>query len=338
MITAQGYYFATSSFRSNGLVVQDAIADLKNVAETAKAQIRQEHPLLLLGIKVILAGVSEGGLITTLSLERDPSYYAGGLAMCGPIGDFQQQINYLGDFRTVFDVYDANIYNSLLSTYNSDVVTIPTQLIYDWYQDTGGVKSSLLDTITNSANLSATLNLLDAVGAPYESNNIIPSVKSTVSGLLDYNIFATMEGQEVLGGNPYSNQIMYYLSNEFPDINDLVKRYTADLTALTNLAQYETSGNLSAPLVVFYTIYDPIVSYRQGFLYSRKISPDNTKFKLIAINRYGHCNFSTQEILNAFTTLDSYVISDVNVQAQIVLTPNQYNQFYRMLRKSGKMP
>jgi hypothetical protein len=33
--------------------------------------------------------------------------YLGGLAICGPIGDFGQQINYWGDFRALYDYFSA---------------------------------------------------------------------------------------------------------------------------------------------------------------------------------------------------------------------------------------
>ncbi len=125
MVTKQGYYFAATSYRANGLVVQDAIQDLLLLKNIAVNKIGWR----LLGVNVILAGVSEGGLITTLSIERYGSQYAGGLAMCGPIGDFQKQINYWGDFRALYDVY----YPGNIQTYGGDAVTIPNPLITDWY-------------------------------------------------------------------------------------------------------------------------------------------------------------------------------------------------------------
>ena len=52
-----------------------------------------------------VAGVSEGGLVATLLAERSPELFSSALAACGPIGSFRQQINYLGDFRVLFDYY-----------------------------------------------------------------------------------------------------------------------------------------------------------------------------------------------------------------------------------------
>lgn len=39
----------------------------------------------------------------SIALERSPVLFGGGLATCGPIGDFRGQVDYWGDFRAVFD-------------------------------------------------------------------------------------------------------------------------------------------------------------------------------------------------------------------------------------------
>ncbi|MEZ5286912.1 MAG: hypothetical protein R2712_19320 [Vicinamibacterales bacterium] len=52
-----------------------------------------------------VAGVSEGGLVATLLAERAPETFSSAMAACGPIGNFRLQINYLGDFRVLFDYF-----------------------------------------------------------------------------------------------------------------------------------------------------------------------------------------------------------------------------------------
>ena len=91
LVTAQGYAFVTSGYRVNGLAVQEGIADLVDAVSIFTAQ--QGVPQ-----KVLLVGISEGGAIATLALERHPERFDGGLAMCGPYGSFRDQINYFGDF------------------------------------------------------------------------------------------------------------------------------------------------------------------------------------------------------------------------------------------------
>jgi len=79
----------------NGLAVRQGLADvvdLVNIFNAIKGPVQ----------KVYLVGASEGGLITTLGVERHPDVFSGGLAVCGPIGSFPLQVNYIGDFRVVF--------------------------------------------------------------------------------------------------------------------------------------------------------------------------------------------------------------------------------------------
>ena len=51
---------------------------------------------------VYMTGGSQGGLITTLAVERYPGVFTGGgLAACGPIGSYRRQLRYVADFRAV---------------------------------------------------------------------------------------------------------------------------------------------------------------------------------------------------------------------------------------------
>ena len=93
-----GYAFATTSYSVNGLAIKQGLPDLVDLVNI----FRTQHPTLK---RVVLVGVSEGGLITTLATEQYPTVFNGGVAACGPIGDFRGQINYVGDFRVVFDYF-----------------------------------------------------------------------------------------------------------------------------------------------------------------------------------------------------------------------------------------
>ena len=77
LINSLGYAFAVSGYSVNGLAVLQGIsdsADLVNIFTTTVGQPK----------KVLIAGPSEGGLVTALSVERYPNIYNGGLAACGP--------------------------------------------------------------------------------------------------------------------------------------------------------------------------------------------------------------------------------------------------------------
>jgi pimeloyl-ACP methyl ester carboxylesterase len=94
-LTGLGYAFATTSYRANGLVAPEATEDLVELEATVRRLYRPDP------IRSVLVGFSEGGLVATLGAEQYPELFDGALAGCGPIGDFQAQLNYIGDFRVV---------------------------------------------------------------------------------------------------------------------------------------------------------------------------------------------------------------------------------------------
>ncbi len=341
LVTTQGYYFASTSYRANGLVVQEAIQDLNLVRQKAINKIRSDYPFYF-AVNVILAGVSEGGLITTRAVELYPGNYTGGLAMCGPIGSFKEQIDYWGDFRALYDAYYPN---EILNAYGGNAVTIPDKLIYDWYGNMGS--STLKKNISTMVlkDQARTEDLLTVAHAPFgdsiENPGVVTqdNITTTITGLLDYNIFATMNGEAVLKGNPYGNTGRSFSSALIPNLDSLVKDYTADPIALDNLAPYETTGQLDKPLVVLHTTGDPIVPYWHATEYANKVAATgNNDFAVNTVTRYGHCAFNQNEILAAFNQLGGFITSINIAQAQTDLPEAQQQEYIDFLRAEGKLP
>ena len=93
-----GFAFATSGYSTNGLAVKEGLEDLVDLVDVFVAGRGQPN-------HVYLIGPGEGGLVTALALEQHPEVFDGGISACGPIGDFPMEINYIGDFRVLFDHY-----------------------------------------------------------------------------------------------------------------------------------------------------------------------------------------------------------------------------------------
>ena len=99
LLNGMGYAFATTSYSVNGLAVKQGISDVIDLINVFQEQTGATP------VHVYLVGASEGGLVTTLAIERHPEAFTGGLATCGPIGSFIKQVDYWGDFRVVFDYF-----------------------------------------------------------------------------------------------------------------------------------------------------------------------------------------------------------------------------------------
>jgi pimeloyl-ACP methyl ester carboxylesterase len=295
IVNSLGFAFATTSYRTNGLVVRDGVADLVDLVNIfIIAHGAPSH--------VYLAGVSEGGLITTLAIEQYSNVFDGGLASCGPIGDFREQINYFGHFRVVFDYFFPGLIPG-------SPIDIPPSLIDNWDSHYATIiKPAVLDP----ANADAVTQLLHVTGAAFDPSD--PATKeASIDDLLWYNIFATNDAMIKLGGQPFDNQAYLYTgSSNDAQLNLSVQRFSASPSALAELeAYYQTTGQLTAPLVTLHTTLDPITPYWHETLYRGKVIVNDNiaKHDHTPITRYGHCNFTTTEVLGAFVLLVDRVLN-----------------------------
>ena len=293
LVNQLGFAFATTSYSVNGLAVKEGIADVVDLVSIFKSLVPTPF-----SVPVFLVGASEGGLITTLAIENHPDVFTGGLAMCGPIGSFTGQVNYWGDFRVVFDYFmDTPDFDILPG--NAD--SIPAVLMNKW--DTKFVPLIYETLAVNPLN---TQQLMNVTGAPFDLVFPNPTIGLSTEGILWYNVFATEDAIAKLGGRPFDNFDTVY-AGSFDDgaLNEGVKRFKAQPAALEEIANYyETSGVLQRRLVTMHTTDDPIVPYFHQELYEDKVS-GNQLFSPIMITRYGHCNFTAAEVLNAFSVLVS---------------------------------
>lgn len=285
LVQGLGFAFATTSYRKNGLAILEGVEDIRELVQAFKATGRTP-------MRTYIAGVSEGGAVAALLAERSPALFTGALAACGPIGSFWGQLEYFTDFRVLFDYYFPGVIPG-------SPISIPTAVIENW--DAVYVPR-ILGAI--AANPSATLELLKVAHVPFEATD--PStVATSVVGVLWYNVFATNDGRAALGGSPYDNRLRWY----FGSSNDLrlnfgVRRFAASPTALANVRPYETSGRIKIPLVTLHTTRDEIIPIWHELLYFLKARPtERGIFLPIPTDRYGHCNFTTGEVLTGFVTL-----------------------------------
>jgi hypothetical protein len=119
-----------------------------------------------------------------------------------------------------------------------------------------------------------------------------------------YNVFATNDGVEKLGGQPYENQDRLYTGSLNDEkLNRKAQRFSGDQAALDEIeANYQTTGDFSVPLVTMHTTGDEVVPYWHATYYGQIIS-NPTLYTHIPIDRYGHCNFKIEEVLFGFAML-----------------------------------
>lgn len=286
---ALGFGFATTSYSVNGLAIKQGMADILELVDIYTAQKGKPE-------RIFIIGASEGGLVTTLLAEQYPNIFVSGLAMCAPIGDFQRQINYFGDVRVIFNYFFPDL-GALLG---SDLTSIPPIVIENW-PDIWAQMEPIIFAAENASRLD---QLVKVTKMPHDPNDYLGSLHTSIEDALRYNVFATNDANEKLGGNPFDNITRRYKGSD----NDLLlnqsaQRVAADEAALVELENYyQTGGNLHIPLVTLHTLQDQQVPYWHEPLYGRKLAAtgnQSNRFNM-PINRYEHCNFTPGEALAAF--------------------------------------
>jgi hypothetical protein len=234
-------------------------------------------------------------------MERHSDVFSGGLALCGPVGNFQKQINHFGDFRVVFDYFFPRVLPG--TAINPDPDPNNPRFVRDNWDSifVPRIKVALL------SNPAATQQLLKVMRVRVDPADPLMSAGEAIIGNLWYNVFGTYDAQETLGGQPFDNKWRFYTgsSNDFR-LNLKVKRYRADCRArLEVAAHYETSGRLDAPVVTMHTTGDPIVPYWHEPRYRWKtlIAGSGCLHTNLPVFKYGHCEFSAEEVVTAFSLL-----------------------------------
>jgi pimeloyl-ACP methyl ester carboxylesterase len=286
-VNSLGYAYATTSYRANGLVVPEATEDLVELETTARRLYRPDPS------RTFILGVSEGGLVATLAAERHPESFEGALAACGPLGSFRRQLDYFDDFRIVFDYLFPGIIPG-------PAVDIPASVVAHWDDIYAPAVVAALATHPTAAR-----ELVRITSASVASDDI-PSIALTAIAILWYNVIGSANAQARLGGQPFDNSTRVYSgSSDDVALNAGVARFTANPGTVAEIAQFETTGNLTVPLVTLHTTGDPVVPFEQEALYADKVAQVGATARLSqsSISRYGHCAFQGGELLAAFSTL-----------------------------------
>lgn len=290
VLTDYGYAFATTSYSVNGLAVKEGLDDVRDLLDIFAEQFGAPDP-------VYIAGVSMGGLVATLAVEQYPEEFDGGICACGPIGDFNVQTSWYGDFRVVFDYF----FRDLLP---GDANNVPEELFADWENV---YKRTVRPRVFRLRNIGKLKQLVKVTGIPIDPDRRLGSLEDSIQEVLYGHVRSTADGIEKLGGVTFENEEKVYEgSKDDAKLNAQVERFDAQTLALAEVSlHYQTSGNLDVPLVTMHTTLDPQVPYKHINLYRTKtILRGNPAEQMnLRVERYGHCNFTEREALTALALL-----------------------------------
>lgn len=281
-LMADGFAFVTSSYHKNGWAVEQAGDDLNNLV----AYFNSVAPIP--AQRVIIVGGSEGGLITTMLIEKYPDIYHGGIALCGPLGGANLEIRYLGDFRAVFDYFFPDIFEFGIVNGIPDNV----YLLEDYYAaKIANAFQSYPDRVEQ---------LFNVTNVPRDlGGNPLVDLEAALS-LLGYAVMGFNDLAEVARGHPYSNRFRWYSGSDNDwRLNRLIERVRPNLRGkFYMLKYYQPTGKLQRPLITAHTTHDPVVPFWHQLIYSIRVKLNNAEDMHVAVPvaRYGHCNFEPEEL------------------------------------------
>lgn len=294
LINSLGFAFATNSYSKTGMAILQGKQDLLDLVAIFTALHGPPS-------KVYLVGASEGGIITALSVEQAPGVYDAGVAACGPVGDFPAQIAYFGDARATFDFFFPNVIPG--PPFDPDPALVA---VWSAYYDL-----VVKPVITHPANLWRLAQWAAVAKLPADADNWLATVEQSARDALRYSVVNLHDATVTLGGFPYGNRLRWYTgSSDDLALNLAVPRVDASPVALlTMVGQYNTTGVLARPLVTLHTLRDQQIPYWHEDLYALKTLLSGaylTRHYNIPVDRYGHCNFTPDEMLYAFFVMRLY--------------------------------
>jgi len=303
--------YASTSYRSNGLVVLDAIDDLKQLHALILAFFGQPAAEYYPPDALVLVGVSEGGLITTLTVEQNPGLFQAAVATCCPIGNFDDQLQYYGDAHVLFKYFFGPSFNEI----NIGSPKGVSKYTMEAWND-GSLKAAIVEALqydylyNNGDNIR---QFLACANIPLNMQEQSPEdVIRSILEVLRFAVKATNDAIERLGGNPYNNKYPmreYTGSDDDRKLNltvERVYRNSYDM-AMTNLVNYETTGFLTTRLLSMHTEFDHVSKFQNQIDYAIKVQSNSPLPELLiqipVLGRYGHCIFTADEVKQALDLL-----------------------------------
>ena len=299
LFLSQGFAFATSSFHKNGLAIEQGAEDLNRLLQYFKSVI---PPRSLQ--KVFITGASEGGLIALLLLERYPGKYDAGLSLCAPVGGAPDLIRHSYDFRVVFDYFFPTVFTFPPNQPGEQpfgATDVPENAFLFW--ETVYIPRIIAALAADLVSTSQLFNVTKAAIDVADPS----SVFTTALSLLFYSIFGTNDQIATAGGTIYDNRSTTYEgSANDAALNAEVERIKSDGRARAYARRfYQPLGKLQGPLVTLHTTLDEVVPFQHEVNYSNLVAQKGKSafLSIIPVPRYGHCNFTAQEVFQAFALM-----------------------------------
>jgi pimeloyl-ACP methyl ester carboxylesterase len=306
---AAGYAIAASSHADHGWALADAVRRTHQLSGIFGSRVGEPR-------RTFLIGASMGALVAVKLAETYAGEYDGALAMCGPLGGALPQLQYVGDGRVIFDSYFPGVLPG--TPFN-----VPAGTAFLSPADPGGPSPLFLDVVAALAsNPSSTIRWMSAANLPFSD---MTELADSALAFIGFAFAYTNDFMErVHGMLPYDNADTTYVVDAHADpvlnaflsgaLNTNVARFDADQAAVNYYDHDLTpSGRIGAPVVTLHTTRDPLVPSSHETMFAAMVAGAGRSGLLtqVAIDRWGHCTFTPDEVQAAFDSLLQWVETGV---------------------------
>lgn len=294
---ARGYAVAYSSFSENGWAVKDGAASTHQLRGLFTAAVGKPQ-------RSYLVGTSMGGLVAQDLAEHHGEEYNGTLAMCAPLGGAIEEVNYIANVRVLFDA----LYPGVLP---GDVLHVPAGL--DVNTQVFGPVIAAVSANPTGLGIIARIRQTPLAGADGTElmTSLLYALAYDVRGIDDFL-------GRTHGHSMFDNWQTQYVA-AYPGlldaatlaaVNGAVGRFRATRDAIAYLDRYYVpTGELERPTITLHTTRDPLVPFFHEGEFAQAVASQGSASRLLqrSVDRYGHCAFTTTEMIDAFQSLAGWV-------------------------------
>jgi len=239
--------------------------------------------------------------------EKHAKQYDGTLAMCAPLGGAIEEVNYLANVRVLLDLFYPGVIPG-------DVLNVPAGLDLNT-QVLGPAQAAVIANPTGLGIISRIDQTpLAGINGTELVTSLLYALAYDVRGIDDF--LGRTHGHSMFdNSSPYTYTSAALPANLLAGINLGVGRFTATPDALNYMEKYYVpDGKLDIPTVTLHTTRDPLVPF---FHEAKFASYVNNPAQLLqrSVDGYGHCAFSTTQMVDAFEALAQWAKTGVKPAA-----------------------
>ncbi len=292
-ILALGFGVAYSSYSENGFAIKDGLIRTRQLIGLFTSKLGRPR-------NTYIIGHSLGGMVTLMAAEKNPGLFAGAMPMCSLVGGSRLETDYIGHVRVLFDYFYPDIIPGAPTAPPSEI-------------NFNTLVPAIIGAISANPFPAFELAGVEQASIPFTS---FTELLTTILTALFFNFEATNDLVERAHGHSvFDNTATVYLDS-FDDtaLNAGVERIASTPDADNTLEHwYQPDGKLSFPVLTLHTTRDPLVPLFHEPVYAAIVDAAGKSDLLVqrVIDRFGHCEFTLEEQIDAFQDLVNWVENGV---------------------------